>query len=64
MPEQKLAIARRRSPLVEPGAAVAISAGTTTYEFARELLLVPDLTVVTNSVPVAQLLHESGTLRP
>ena len=44
-----------------PGASIGISAGTTTYELARALRDVPDLTVVTNSVPVAQLLHESGT---
>src|SRR4029078_5045354 len=37
------------------------SAGTTTYEFARAVRDVPDLTVVTNSVPVAQLLRASGT---
>ncbi len=58
--EEKKAIARSAVTLVEPGAAVAISAGTTTYEVARELRHVPDLTVVTNSVPVAQMLHETG----
>src|SRR6476646_9956794 len=35
--------------------------GFTTYELARVLRAVPDLTVVTNSVPVAQLLHEART---
>jgi DeoR/GlpR family transcriptional regulator of sugar metabolism len=45
---------------VEPGATIGISAGTTTYEFARAIRNVPHLTVVTNSVPVAQLLHEGG----
>jgi len=58
---QKNAIAQTAAQLVEPGAAIGISAGTTTYEFARAVRNVPDLTVVTNSVPVAQLLHESGT---
>ena len=58
---QKIAIAQAAAQLVEPGAAIGISAGTTTYEFARAVRDVPDLTVVTNSVPVAQLLHESGT---
>lgn len=57
---QKAAIARTASSLVAPGAAVALSAGTTTYAVARELCTVPELTVVTNSVPVAQLLHETG----
>lgn len=57
---QKRAIARRAVQMVSPGAAVALSAGTTTYEIARELVHVPDLTVVTNSFPAAQLLHEQG----
>lgn len=57
---EKQAIARRAVELVAPGAAVALSAGTTTYEIARELVAVPELTVVTNSFPAAQLLHEQG----
>jgi DeoR/GlpR family transcriptional regulator of sugar metabolism len=61
MQAQKHAIAQTAAQLVEPGAAIGISAGTTTFEFARAVRHVPDLTVVTNSVPVAQLLHESGT---
>ena len=61
MTRQKRAIAEHAATLVEPGSAVAISAGTTTYELARCLRSVPDITVVTNSVPVAQLLHESHT---
>ena len=40
-----------------PGDSVAVSAGTTTYAVALELRAVPDLTVVTNSIPVADLLH-------
>lgn len=58
--EQKRAIARRAARLVEPGSAIGISAGTTTVELARHVASVPDLTVVTNSLPVAQVLHESG----
>ncbi len=61
MQSQKKAIAQAAAQLVEPGAAIALSAGTTTYELARAVRSVPDLTVVTNSVPVAELLHESGT---
>jgi len=55
---EKTAIAREAVRLVEPGAAVALSAGTTTYEVARLLRHVERLTVVTNSIPVAQTLHE------
>lgn len=58
--DQKRAIARRAVALVQPGAAVALSAGTTTYEVARELLTVSDLTVVTNSLPAAQLLNDAA----
>ncbi len=57
---EKEAIARAAVTLVAPGDSVAISAGTTTYAVARELLAVPHLTVVTNSVPVGELLHASG----
>lgn len=61
MGEDKGAIARAAAALVAPGASIAISAGTTTYELARAIRGIPDLTVVTNSVPVAQLLHEART---
>jgi DeoR/GlpR family transcriptional regulator of sugar metabolism len=57
---QKQAIARAAARRVEAGSAIGISAGTTTFELARAVKDVPQLTVVTNSVPVAQLLHESG----
>ena len=55
-----LAFAARAARLVEPGAAVAISAGTTTHALARHLTSVPDLTVVTNSLPVADTFHASA----
>lgn len=58
--EAKLAIAGMAAELVEPGMAVAISAGTTTYEVSRRLLDVPRLTVVTNSVPAAEVLYHGG----
>ncbi|GIL35200.1 DeoR/GlpR family DNA-binding transcription regulator [Phycicoccus jejuensis] len=59
MTAEKQAIALEAARLVQPGATIGISAGTTTYELARAVRDVPQLTVVTNSVPVAQLLHES-----
>lgn len=55
MLDEKRAIARRAASLVEPGMAVGLSGGTTTWVLARELRAVPDLTVVTNSLPVADL---------
>lgn len=57
---EKQCIADAAASLVQPGDSVAISGGTTTYEVALRLRATPDLTVVTNSVPVAQALHESG----
>ncbi|MCB0908155.1 MAG: DeoR/GlpR transcriptional regulator [Nocardioidaceae bacterium] len=58
---EKEAIAARAASLVAPGSAIAISAGTTTHLFARHLTDIPGLTVVTNSVWVADVLHRSGS---
>jgi DeoR/GlpR family transcriptional regulator of sugar metabolism len=60
MRREKEAIADAAAALVEPGTAVGLSAGTTTYALARRLADVPELTVVTNSVPVAEVLHARG----
>ncbi|WBB74560.1 DeoR/GlpR family DNA-binding transcription regulator [Micromonospora sp. WMMD1128] len=57
---EKAAIAAHAARLVRPGAAIALSAGTTTAELARRLIDVPGLTVVTNSLPVAEILHTAG----
>src|SRR5262245_14324983 len=56
----KEAIARRAAEFVEPGTAIAVTAGTTTHALARHLARVPELTVVTNSLPVAEVLDASG----
>jgi DeoR/GlpR family transcriptional regulator of sugar metabolism len=58
--DAKMAIARAAADLVEPGMAVAVSAGSTTYEVSRRLADVPRLTVVTNSVPAAEVLYHGG----
>ena len=58
--DAKLAIARRAATMVEPGMAVAVSAGSTTYEISRRLTEIPCLTVVTNSVPAAEVLYHGG----
>ncbi|MEW2403771.1 DeoR/GlpR family DNA-binding transcription regulator [Streptomyces sp. NPDC046862] len=52
-------IARAAAELVAPGTAIALSGGTTTFALAHRLLDVPDLTVVTNSVRVADVFHVS-----
>src|SRR3954447_16990669 len=58
--DEKEAIARQASALVEPGQAVAVTAGTTSWRLVHHLVSVPDLTVVTNSIQVANVLHRDG----
>jgi DeoR/GlpR family transcriptional regulator of sugar metabolism len=58
---EKDAIGSATTGFIEPGAAVAISAGTTTWAAARHLTGIPGLTVVTNSVPVAQVFHRTNS---
>jgi DeoR/GlpR family transcriptional regulator of sugar metabolism len=55
---EKRAIAASAAALVTAGAAVGITAGTTTVHLAAELVRVPQLTVVTNSVRVAEVFWE------
>jgi len=57
---EKEAIARRAASEVRPGYAIALSGGTTTYTLARHLDQVEELTVVTNSIRVAEVLSGSG----
>ncbi|MBX6357195.1 MAG: DeoR/GlpR transcriptional regulator [Micromonosporaceae bacterium] len=57
---EKSAIAARAADLVAPGLAIALSAGTTTAALARRLAGVPELTVVTNSIPVADVFFRAG----
>ncbi|TWE14872.1 DeoR/GlpR family DNA-binding transcription regulator [Prauserella muralis] len=57
---QKEAIASVAAGLVRPGTAIGISAGTTTWTLARAIEGIPDLTVVTNSIRVADVLRGSG----
>jgi DeoR/GlpR family transcriptional regulator of sugar metabolism len=59
----KEAIARAAAALVPPGSAIALAGGTTAFALAHHLLDVPDLTVVTNSVRVADV-FQSGQRRP
>ncbi|RKS08896.1 DeoR family transcriptional regulator [Nocardiopsis sp. Huas11] len=54
---EKRAIARAVAGLVEPHSAVGLSAGTTTAAVAEHLCEIPGLTVVTNSLRVAQVLY-------
>src|SRR5664280_1215184 len=60
MQSEKTLIAGSAAVLVAPGTAIAISAGTTTFALARRLTDIPGLTVLTNSVPVADVLYKDG----
>ncbi len=60
MEAEKGLIAASAAALVTPGTAIAISAGTTTFALAKRLTDVPGLTVLTNSVPVADVLYRDG----
>ncbi|MBA8826822.1 DeoR/GlpR family transcriptional regulator of sugar metabolism [Saccharopolyspora lacisalsi] len=57
---EKEAVARAAAAMVRPGTAIGLSAGTTTWTLARHLDDIPDLTVVTNSVRVADVLQQRG----
>ncbi|NYH79287.1 DeoR/GlpR family transcriptional regulator of sugar metabolism [Actinopolyspora biskrensis] len=59
-PEEKKAIALRAAEMIRPGTAMGLSAGTTTWTLARHLDDVADLTVVTNSVRIADVLQQRG----
>ncbi|MGW4204706.1 DeoR/GlpR family DNA-binding transcription regulator [Streptomyces sp. NPDC004726] len=52
-------IARAAASMVAPGTAIALAGGTTAYALAQQLTEVADLAVVTNSVRVADVLHNA-----
>ena len=69
---EKAAIARLAVELIQPGDSILLGPGTTTLALARLLVSSPELTVVTNSLLVAQALMDAphveviltgGTLR-
>jgi DeoR/GlpR family transcriptional regulator of sugar metabolism len=69
---EKAAIARLAFSMIRPGDSILLGPGTTTLALARLLVASPELTVVTNSLLVAQALMEAprveviltgGTLR-
>jgi DeoR/GlpR family transcriptional regulator of sugar metabolism len=56
---EKASIAHTAASLVRPGTAIAITARTTTFALAQCLVDVPGLTIVTNSLRVANLFSGS-----
>lgn len=70
--KEKQAIARKAVEFIEEGDTILLDAGTTTLHFAKELKSLSRLTVVTNSIMIAQELEDvpgieiimiGGTLR-
>ena len=57
--EEKELIALAAARLVQPGSAIALSGGTTTWALSKHLVTVPGLIVVTNSLRVAGELHNA-----
>lgn len=57
---QKRAIAKAAAQMVEPGAVVGLSAGTTTYLIAQELLGMRGITVITNGIRIADVFSETS----
>ncbi|MEW1660880.1 DeoR/GlpR family DNA-binding transcription regulator [Streptomyces sp. NPDC093707] len=55
----KAEIAKAAAELAVPGSAIALAGGTTAYALAQRLLEVPQLTVVTNSVRVADVFYDA-----
>jgi DeoR/GlpR family transcriptional regulator of sugar metabolism len=53
---ERAAIAARAAALVDPGSAILVGPGRTTFQMSRRLTDVGPLTVVTNSVPVTTAL--------
>lgn len=61
--KEKQAIARAIDELIPEGASVFITIGTTVEKIAQELSFKSDLTVITNSIRVAQLLYKNDKIK-
>lgn len=59
MRAEKAEIARTAAEFVHAGMSIGLSAGTTTWRLARELLDIAHLTVITNSISVAGVFHSA-----
>lgn len=61
--EYKNAIAREAAKLVVEGDSLALDVGTTTLSLAKNLVEVPNLTVITSSLYIANILSETPNMR-
>ena len=61
--EQKGLIGRRAAELIEEGDSIGLDVGTTTLELAKAMLGIPNLTVITASLSIAEVLSEAPNIR-
>ena len=59
---EKRAIARAAAEFIEEGDAIALDSGTTTFELARLLVNIKNLTVVTNDLQIASWLEQNTSV--
>lgn len=57
--EEKMAIGHRAASLIKDGDTIFLDSGTTTIETAKSIAGIQRLTIITNSLPVANLLKDS-----
>jgi DeoR/GlpR family transcriptional regulator of sugar metabolism len=60
---QKKIIGRCAAALVKEGDIIALDVGTTTLEVAKALVRTPNLTIITASLPIANILSEVPNIR-
>lgn len=60
--EEKRLIARKAASYIEEGDTVYLDYGTTTFELAKEMLKMQNLTVVTNTIPIVNLLLQNENI--
>jgi DeoR/GlpR family transcriptional regulator of sugar metabolism len=60
-PDEKASIATAAAARIAPGSAIGVTAGTTTYQLAEHLVTISNLTVVTNSIPIASTLSSAAS---
>jgi len=59
--DEKRSIAGAAASRIAPGSAIGVTAGTTTFQLAQHLAGIANLTVVTNSIPIASTLSSVGS---
>lgn len=58
--EEKIKIAQRCAKMVRKGDTVFLDAGTTTYEIAKHIYKIPDITIITNDIEIARFLIDTN----